>query len=111
VVTSTYCRRRLSLPVASSVLPSELCASVNGAPAAKAALMPGRSSCGAVKTRAIGSICAIVTNGGLLRRVDHVALVDEAEADPAADRRGDRGVIELHLRGCERCGRRRPLGR
>ena len=49
-------------------------------------------------------------DAGLLRRVDHVALVDEAEADPAADRRGNRRVVELHLRRVDRRGVGRLLG-
>ena len=49
-------------------------------------------------------------DAGLLRRVDHVALVDEAETDAAGDRGGDCGVIELHLGRVDRCGVGRLLG-
>ena len=43
-------------------------------------------------------------DAGLLAGVDEIALVDEAEADAARDRRADRRVVELRLRGVDRGG-------
>ena len=90
-------------------LPSEVLATSSGAPAASICvelrdLLLGRGEDDRDRLQ-LGDR----HDAGLLRGGDDIALVDQAEAGAAGDRRADRRIVELHLRGVDRRRVRRDL--
>ena len=69
-------------------------------PAAGACITRGTLSSGIGNTTVIGCSCVMTTMPLVSRRVHDVAGVDLAQADAAADRRGDARVRELQLARC-----------
>ena len=110
VAASTWLSMTVSLPVASSVAPSEVRASTGVAPAASAAEIAGSSSCGAVKTTEIGSIWAMATMPVCCDALTMLPWSTSRKPTRPLIGADDPRVVELHLGGVDRRGVGRLLG-